>query len=137
MALVKAYYQHRVSGTELVNHEQNISGHGELCAIIDNYPWATEIKLTERLGEGGGFYFMASAQHGQSISYQFVPMDLHSGLLDLDVVVKPGFLRLFGRQSLSRHFGQVSITEAKQHMTQLFSHSAAFLYKKYYKSQHR
>nr|CAA6813682.1 MAG: Unknown protein [uncultured Thiotrichaceae bacterium] len=131
MALVKVFYQHRVDGTELVNHEKEVKLHRDLCEIIDSYPWIKELELTEQLGEGGGFYFLVGDKDGQHASYQFTPMESDGGLLDLDIVMKPGFLNMLGRKAVSKHFGEVSTAEAKQKLKELFDYPVDVLYERY------
>lgn len=131
MALVKASYQHRTDGAELVNHEADVTSHRQLCELIDAYPWASELALTEEHGEGGGFYFLLGDYAGSYASYQFVPVELDKGLLDFEVVAKPGFLKIFGRQSATKHFDSVSIAEAKVKIKELFDFPVAILYQRY------
>lgn len=131
MDLVKVAYQHREDGTELVNYEKTLKSHDEACEVIDNYPWAKELALFEELGEGGGFFFSLGQLDDRYASFQFTPVEQDQGLLDLEVVSKPGFLNLFGRQSVSKSFDLVSITEAKQHLKALFEYSVESLYEKY------
>ncbi|MCG7497846.1 hypothetical protein MHO82_13330 [Vibrio sp. Of7-15] len=131
MVSVKAYYQHRVDGPELVNHEKEVKLHRELCDIIDNYPWVRESELFEELGEGGGFFFILGDEDSKYATYQFTPMGYDEGLLDLDIVVKPGFLNIFNRKAVSKSFDVVSIPEAKRHLKEFFDHSVDSLYKKY------
>ncbi|MEL6117946.1 hypothetical protein P0Y67_22395 [Photobacterium sp. SP02] len=133
MSLVKVFYQQRENGTELVNHERDLKFHREACETIDNYPWEKELELFEELGEGGGFFFMLGGMDGKFASYQFTPVESDRGLLDLQVVSKPGFIGIFGRKSVSVDFKFVSIPEAKQHIKELFEYSIDSLYQKYRK----
>lgn len=133
MSLVKAFFQHREDGTELVEHEVDIKFHREACEIIDNFPWVTELELTEQLGEGGGFFFLLGDFDGKYAGYQYTPTEERGGLLDLEVVYKPSFLNIFGRGSLSVSFDYVSTEEAKQKIKELFEYSIDSLYKKYKK----
>lgn len=131
MALVKVFYQHRVDGTELINHEKEVKSPKELYEIIDNYPWKNELALSEQQGEGGGFYVLLGNNNNKYARYQFVPVALNQGFLDLDIVSEPGFLNLLGRKSLSKHLDIVSIAEAKHKMKELFDYPIDLLYKKY------
>ncbi|WP_228072008.1 hypothetical protein, partial [Vibrio parahaemolyticus] len=133
MSLVKVFYQHREGGTELVNHERDLKFHREACETIDNYPWAKELELFEELGEGGGFYFMLGDMDDKFASYQFTPVESDGGLLELQVVSRPGFIGLFGRKSVSVDFKFTSIPEAKHQIKELFEYSIDSLYQKYRK----
>ena len=128
---VKVFYQHRENGAELVNHERDLESHREACEIIDNYPWAKELKLLEELGEGGGFFFTSGDMDGKFASYQFTPVEIDRGLLELQVVSKPGFIGIFGRKSVTVDFDLVSISEAKQKIKELFEYTIDSLYQKY------
>ncbi|MEI8592891.1 hypothetical protein [Photobacterium sp. Hal280] len=133
MSLIKVFYQHRENGTELVNHERDLKSHREACETIDNYPWEKELKLFEEFGEGGGFFFMLGDMDGKFASYQFTPVESDRGMLDLQVVSKPGFIGIFGRKSVSVDFKFVSIPEAKHQIKELFEFSIDSLYQKYRK----
>lgn len=129
---VKVYYQHREQGPELVNHERELHHFGDACEVIDHYPWARELELFEEHGEGGGFFFLAGDENSRYASYQFTPLEAGKGLLDLEIVLKPGVLGLFGRQAVSVSFELVSIDEAKAQIKKLFDRSLETLY-----SQHK
>ena len=131
MGLVKVYYEHREGGHELVNYERDLRTHQEACEVIDNYPWEEELKLFEEYGVGGGFYFVSGALDSHYASLQFTPVDRGLGHLWLDVVYKPGVLKLFGRKSASVDFDIVSISEAKSHLEDLFKYTIEKLYKKH------
>ena len=131
MNVVKAYYQHREGGIELIDHKKELKFYHEACEIIDNYPWVEELKLFEELGEGGGFFFLLGDLDGQYASFQFTPVEKDSGFLELMVVYKPGFLRILGRQSVSVDFELVSIPKAKCQIKELFEYSIESLYRKY------
>ena len=131
MGLVKVFYQHREGGHELVDHEKALKSHREACNIIDNYPWAEELKLFEALEEGGGFFFLLGDLDSQYASFQLTPIEEGVGMLNLEVVYKPGFLGFFGGKSASADFKSVSIPEAKHRIKELFEHSIESLYKKY------
>ncbi|OAN17988.1 hypothetical protein A3K86_03455 [Photobacterium jeanii] len=133
MASVKVYYQHRDGGDELVNFEREVKSHRELCEIFDNYPWESELILSEQHGEGGGFFIVLGDEDDVYASYQFVPMELHNGLLDIDIVAKPGFMRLLGRKSFSTGLETVTLKDAKYKLKELFEHSVESLYRKYTK----
>ncbi len=133
MNLIKAHYQHREGGTELVDHQRDINLHREACEIIDNYPWVKELELFEELDEGGGLLFVLGDYNSKFASYQFIPVEKDAGLLDLEIVIKPGFLNIFGRNSVSVSFDLVSIPEAKQHIKELFNYSIDSLYNKHKK----
>ncbi|GAL03476.1 hypothetical protein ACFFLZ_14055 [Photobacterium aphoticum] len=129
--VVTVYYQHRTDGTELVDHEKVVTSHEALCDIIDRYPWAEEVVLTEKWGEGGGLFFLLGDIKRRYASFQLVPTDIDSGLLSVDIVQKPGFLGTFGRKSVTAQFDVVSITDAKVTLQQLFDFSIEGLYEKY------
>lgn len=131
MTSVKVSYQRRTDGTELVNYDKTVKSHKELCELIDDYPWASEQALAEELGEGGGFYFLLGDYKNAYASYQLVPMEVDKGLLELEVVIKPGFLNVFGRKAITKHFDIVSTSEAKAKLKDLFDHSIEHLYKRY------
>lgn len=131
MGLVKVFYQHREGGQELVNYERDLRTHQEACEVIDNYPWEEELKLFEEYEVGGGFYFVSGDPDSQYASLQFTPVDQGLGHLCLDVVYKPGVLKLFGRKSASVDFDIVSISEAKNHLEDLFEYTVEALYQEY------
>jgi len=131
--VVKVFYQHREGGTELVNHERELKSHREACETIDSYPWEKELALFEESGEGGGFLFLLGDMDGKYASYQFTPVENDKGLLGLEVVSKRGFIGIFGRESASVDFNLVSISEAKNHIKELFEYSIDLLYQKYRK----
>ncbi|MEF1210572.1 hypothetical protein REH77_00180 [Vibrio alginolyticus] len=133
MNMVKVYFQYREGGTELVDHERDLKSHREACEIIDDYPWVEELELFEQLGEGGGFFFILGDLDAEYASYQFTPVEADRGLLDLDVVSRPGFLNIFGRKSASVDFKLVSIPEAKHHIKELFEYAVDSLYKRHKK----
>ncbi|NAX21815.1 hypothetical protein [Vibrio sp. V39_P1S14PM300] len=130
---VKVFYQHRVEGPELVNHDKVVSTYHEACDIIDNYPWAEEMEWCEKLGEGGGFFFIFGDEEDKYATFQFTPIDVDKGLLYLDVVIKSSFWNLFGRNAVSKNFDVMSIPEAKQQLKELFDYSIESLYRKYKK----
>lgn len=130
MSLVKVMYDHRVGGEELVTREREVRLHRELCEIIDSYPWKTEMELFEKYGVGGGFHFFLGDEEVYAC-YQFVPVDINSGILDFDLVLKPGLFNLFGRKSVSKSFDVVSISEAKEKTKELFDYSLESLYEKH------
>jgi len=130
VSLVKVTYDHRVDGEELIAHEKVVQSHKELCAIIDAYPWASEMELFEKYGVGGGFHFLLGDDKIYAC-YQFVPVNIDAGVLDFDLVLEPGFLKLFGRKAVSKHFDIVSIAEAKAKIKELFDYSIASLYQKH------
>ena len=130
MSLIRVVYAHRVDSEELISHEKEVRLHRELCEIMDAYPWAAEMEYFEKYGEGGGFHFLLGDDKVYAC-YQYVPVDLHSGLLDLDIVLKPGLLNFFGRKAISKHFDIVSVSEVKAKVKELFEHSVESLYKKH------
>lgn len=130
VGLVNILYDHRVNGEELISHETVVGCHMALCKIIDAYPWAAEIDGFNKYGVGGGFHFILGNETIYAC-YQYVPMDLNSGMLSLDIVLKPGFLNIFGRKSVEKNFGILSIPAAKVKVKELFQHSVASLYEKY------
>lgn len=129
--VVTVYYQHRTDGKALVDHEKVVTSHEALCDIIDRYPWAEEVVLTEKWGERGGLFFLLGDIKRRYVSFQLVPTDIDSGLLSVDIVHKPGLFGLFGRQSVSTQCDTVSVTEAKEALQQLFDYSIEALYDKY------
>ncbi|ELB2078740.1 hypothetical protein QNZ73_004702 [Vibrio parahaemolyticus] len=133
MNMVKVYFQHREGGTELVDHERDLKSHREACEIIDNYPWVEEIELFEKLGEGGGFFFILGDLDAKYANYQFTPVEAERGLLDLEVVYSPGVLNIFGRKSVSLDFKLVSIPDAKHQIKELFEYTIDSLYTKHKK----
>ena len=84
----------------------------------------------DKYGVGGGLYFSLGDDNVYAC-YQFVPVDINSGILSLDVVLKPGFLNIFGRKSASKYFNIVSIPEAKSKLKDLFDHTVESLYEKH------
>lgn len=130
MSLVKVVYDHREGGEEFITHEKEVRLHRELCEIIDAYPWAEEMEAFDKYGVGGGLYF-ALGDDSVYACYQFVPVDINAGILSLDVVLKPGFLNMFGRKSASQYFNIVSIPEAKSKLKDLFDHTIESLYEKH------
>lgn len=134
MANIHVFYQHRVDGPELVNFETQIRSHRDLCDLMDRYPWTEEQRLTDETGEGGGFHFTLKGHNNQYAVYQFTPVDAQHGLLDLSIVIKPGWLGIFGRQALEQHFDVLTISAAQQQLKELFSHSPETLYR-HYKNQ--
>lgn len=133
MALVNAFYQIREDGTKLVNYQRVLNFHSEICEVIANYPWERELKLSIELKEGSGLVFSIGDMDGIHASYEFTPVEVDKGVLSLDVVLKPGFLGIFGRKKVSVDFDVVSIAEAKQHIKQLFEYSIESIYQKYRK----
>ncbi|WP_414932895.1 hypothetical protein [Vibrio europaeus] len=132
MSIVKVVYDHRVDGQELVIHEKILRQYREVDALIDSYPWKSELRLSEKLGVGGGFHFI----HGDEkiyACYQFVPVELDKGFLFLDIVLAPGWLNILGRKALSKDFDTVSTSEAKMKIKELFDYSIASLYDKYHR----
>jgi len=87
--------------------------------------------LLEELGEGGGFFFTSGDMDGKFASYQFTPVEIDRGLLELQVVSKSGFIGIFGRKSVTMDFELVSISEAKQKIKELFENTIDSLYQKY------
>ena len=132
MTSVMAYYQHRVDGPELVNHEKELRTYRDLVALFDDFPWAREMEMFEKYEEGGGFYFVLGDENGVHATYQYVPMELNKGWLEINVLLKEGFL-FFGRQKATKDFDIVSNTEAQQKIKELFEYSVESLYKKYKK----
>lgn len=129
--MVEASYSHRTDGTELVEHKKTLRLHREACEIIDNYPYETEEKLTDELGEGGGLYFWIGDIKEKYACFQFVPMDVNKGWLTLEVVVKKGTLGLFGKKAVDVDFDETTIFEFKDKVKDLFSHSVESLYDKH------
>ncbi|WP_336932283.1 hypothetical protein [Vibrio cholerae] len=130
MSVVRVVYDHRVDGEDLITHEKEVRLHRELCEIMDAYPWAAEIDGFEKYGVGGCFHFLLGKDNVYAC-YQYVPVDVHSGILNLDIVMKPGFLNIFGRKSVSKDFDIVSIPEVKAAVKELFEHTVESLYEKY------
>ncbi|WP_299496255.1 hypothetical protein [uncultured Shewanella sp.] len=130
--MVSVYYTHRVGDNpELVEFKcENISCQ-RAYEIIDDYPWAAEIKFFEQYGEGGSFYFVLGDMTGLHAAFQFIPVDEGNGLLDVDILLKKGFLGIFGRKSKSIHFDLLAIDEAKLKIRDMFQYSLSALYNKY------
>lgn len=131
--MIEAFYSHRGDGPELVEHRQVLKGISEARELIDRYPWSSEVALTEELGEGGGLYFLRTGEDGTQASLQLVPIESDKGFLDLSIVAKKGFLGMVGRKSVSITLDEVSISEAKTYIKQLFDFSIDDLYRKYKK----
>ena len=130
--MVDAHYQHRTgSSPELVLFSRKNISYKTACDIIDRYPWASELELSDRYGEGGGFYFVAGAPEGIHAAYQFTPVDADRGLLNLELVLKKGWLGMIGRRAKSIDFDAVSTSMAKQKIRELFTDSPEALYEKY------
>lgn len=129
--MIEVSYTHRIDSTELIEHKKSLRLHREACEIIDNYPWETELKLSDETGEGGGFYFWIGDPDGKHASFQYVPVEVDKGFLMLDIVVKKGTLGLFGKKSASVDFDAVTTVEAKDKIKELFNHNVDSLYDKY------
>lgn len=130
MSIVQIIYEHRVDGEDLIPHEKEVKLHRELCEVIDAYPWAAEMEAFEKYGGGGGFHFVLGDDDVYAC-YQYVPIDLNSGILSLHIVLKAGFLNIFGRKSVSKDFDVVSIPEAKTKIKELFEHTVESLFEKH------
>ncbi len=131
--MIEAFYSHRGDSPELVEHRQVLKGISEARELIDRYPWASEVALTEELGEGGGLYFLRTGEDGTQASVQLVPIEPDKGFLDLSIVARKGFLGMVGRKSVSVTVDEVSISDAKTYIKQLFDYSIDDLYRKYKK----
>ncbi|WP_323902605.1 hypothetical protein [Aeromonas hydrophila] len=131
MNQVKVVYDYVVEGGELSIHEMYITSHETLCELIDSYPWQSALTLFEQFGVGGGFHFSIGDDHTYAC-FQYVPIDINSGVLDLDIVLKSGLLNFFGRKALSKHFDVVSIPDMKMQVKELFQYSLSDLYKKHH-----
>ena len=131
--MIHVSYSHHALGTELVHYEKSAKSHSDACRLIDSYPWLPELELTEKLGEGGGLYFLLGSEKEKYASYQLVPMGPDEGFLLLDIVANRGFLGVFGRKSVSENFDLVTISEAKLKLKELFDYSVDKLYEKYAK----
>lgn len=129
--MVEASYSHRVDGAELVDHRRTIQLHREACEIFDNYPWESELKMTEETGEGGGLCFWIGDLKDKHASFQFVPVDTDKGFLMLSIVAKKGTLGVFGKKAVDVDFDEITILDAKDKIKDLFSHSIESLYDKY------
>ncbi len=130
MSIVRVVYEHRVDGEDLITHEKEVKLYRELCEVIDAYPWAAELDGFDKYGVGGGFHFLLGDDYIYAC-YQYVPVDLNSGILNLDIVLKAGFLDIFGRKSVSKDFDVVSIPAAKVKLKELFEHTVESLYEKH------
>ncbi|MDX1319110.1 MAG: hypothetical protein R3207_02975 [Oceanospirillum sp.] len=130
MSAVVVDYSLREGGDELVNKHQELKSFIDACQVIDDYPWAAEYLLSEKLGEGGGFYFFRD-EGDKHASFQLTPIEADRAFLDMDVVQKSGFLGMFGRKSVHKDFETVSIPEAKALIKDLFDHTVDSLYRKY------
>jgi hypothetical protein len=131
--MVEAFYSHRIEGPELVEHHRVLKGAGDAHELIDQYPWASEIALTEELGEGGGLYFSRRGENGTQVSLQLVPIEVDKGFLELSIVANKGFLGVIGRKSVTKAFDELSLAEAKAYVKQLFDYSIDDLYHKHKK----
>ena len=129
--MVEAFYSHRVGGTELVEHHRVLKGAADARELIDQYPWASEITLTDELGEGGGLFFSHKGENGAQASFQLVPIDVNKGFLEVSIIAKKGLLGMIGRQSVTKAFDEVTLAEAKTYVKQLFDYSIEDLYLKY------
>jgi len=130
--MVNVSYQHRIGNDpELVGFSHEDISYEDACKVIDNYPWESELKLFEKYGEGGGFNFVLSGLDGGYADFQFIPVDLNNGFLDLNIVLKEGLWGIFGRKSKSLDYDVVSISEAKTKLRELFDYSLSSLYDKY------
>lgn len=131
--MIEVFYTHRAGGQELVEHRRVLKGMSDARELIDQYPWASEIALTEELGEGGGLYFSRRGENGAQVSLQLVPIEVDKGFLELSIVTKKGFLGVFGRKSVTKAFDELTLAEAKTYVKQLFDYSIDDLYHKYKK----
>ncbi|MCE0495457.1 hypothetical protein [Vibrio salinus] len=130
--MVDVYYQHRVGNNpELVNFSRKEITYRDACKVIDDYPWESELALFEQHGEGGGFNFVLSAPDGGYADYQFTPVGLNEGFLDLTIVLRKGVLGMFGRKSVSVNCDVISARDAKIKMKELFDSSLLSLYEQY------
>jgi len=131
--VIEVFYTQRDEGPELVEHRQVLRGFGDARAVIDRYPWSSEVAHTEELGEGGGLYFLRTGENGAQASLQLVPLEADKGFLDLSIVARKGFLGMVGRKSVSVTVDEVTISDAKNYVKQLFDFSIYDLYKKHKK----
>ncbi|WP_394169758.1 hypothetical protein [Saccharospirillum alexandrii] len=131
--MVEAFYSHRIEGPELVEHHRLLKGAGDARELIDQYPWASEIALTEELGEGGGLFFSRKGENDAQVSLQLVPIEVDNGFLELSIIAKKGFLGIIGRKSVTKTVDEVTLAEAKTYVKQLFDYSIDDLYLKYKK----
>ncbi|WP_051207419.1 hypothetical protein [Saccharospirillum impatiens] len=129
--MIEVFYTHRIEGPELVEHRQVVRGYSEAREIIEQYPWSSEVALTEELGEGGGLFFLRTGDNDARASLQLVPTEPGKGFLDLSIMANKGFLGIFGRRSASVTVDEVSIAEAKTYVKQLFDYSIDDLYQKH------
>ncbi|EAQ67737.1 hypothetical protein MED121_17459 [Marinomonas sp. MED121] len=132
MGRVRAVYEQRDGGIELVLHEKALNLHKDLCDLIDNYPWQSEMELFEEHGVGGGFQFTLGDEDVYA-RYDFTPIDMDSVELDFYLVLKSGFLGFIGRKSLIKQYGIISVSEAKEKMKDLFDRPIESLYEKHKK----
>lgn len=132
MGRVRAVYEQRDGGIELVTHEKKLNLHRELCELIDSYPWKSEMELFEEYGVGGGFQFILGGEDVYA-RYDFTPIDMDSVELDFYLVLKTGFLGFFGRKSILKQYGIIPVSESKEKMKDLFERSIESLYQKHKK----
>lgn len=137
--MIKAFYTYlkdspetsSENNPEIVEHKQTVNGKHEITDVIDNYPWTSEIELSAKYDQGGSFYFLLGDEDGLHASYQFVPVEMHKGLLFLNIVAKKGFLGIFGNQSVTVDFDEVSSSEVKTKVNDLLTFTIEELYEKY------
>ncbi|MBM6550814.1 hypothetical protein [Marinomonas ostreistagni] len=137
MAIITVSYQQHNFQQQLVSYDLEIDTFDEVCLLIDEYPWERELALAHVRGEKGHFHFVR--RDGDQLPYasiQFVPVSKGRGRLDVDVVVRPGFLDFFGRKALSRHFNVVDMVDAKAAVKELFEAPVTDLYQKYLCDSH-
>lgn len=132
MTAVYASYLLHDYQNKLVTYDIELHSFQDMCLLIDEYPWEKELALSNSNGQAGGFHFWRDEGEGAPYaSFLYVPTAKGSGTLDLDVVIRPGFLDVFGRKAISKHFNVVNVVEAKAKFKDLFDDSVEHLYRKY------
>lgn len=131
MSVVIASYSKHNHQNKLIFHDLEMRSFHDMCLLLDEYPWEKELALASELGESGGFQFVVQQDTFQYASFVYRPVAKGEGILDLDVLVDPGFLDFFGRKAVSRHFDVVNVVEAKEKMKELFDAPIEHLYEKY------
>ncbi|KJY72122.1 hypothetical protein [Vibrio nigripulchritudo] len=127
--MINVHYSYREGDAKEPTHFSSENATIEqVMSILTEYPWDTEGDLPTEEHAGGGIFVEITNHNKQEATFQIVPFGCEHCMLFANVVLKKGFLGIFGKQSVSKDFEELTPEQAIERIKPFLSISVPSIY---------
>lgn len=129
---VKIYYNYyQKDANDLVGFEEKGITYKRAKQLFDSYPWSDELLALEERGESGGMNYYKGDYNNIYTSLNIYVVEDEKVSISFDVCAKKGFLGLFGNKKVSKDLSELTYSQAKAVIKDIFTYSEDELYELY------